>query len=75
MMPFHLSFELNNSFHFPLQHDSSLPYVIFPFVNPFQPAICILSFNFPFTYDYIIVVTFLLNLINISSLFLTMIFS
>ena len=44
-------------------------------MNPFQPAICIIVFNVPFTYDYIFVFIVHLKLINTYSLFLKMIIS
>ena len=40
-----------DAFGSPLKTDSFLPYVIFPFMNPFQLAICISSFTFPFICD------------------------
>ena len=43
---------------------------MFPFMNPFQPAICIMSFNVPFKYEYIIVFIVPLKLINTYILFL-----
>ena len=47
----------------PLKNGSFF-HVIFPFMNPFQPAICIIYFNFPFKTDYIIVFIVPLKLIN-----------
>ena len=44
-------FKLNNSFHCHLKNDSLLPYFMVPFMNPFQPATCIISANFPVKYD------------------------
>ena len=41
-------FLLFDVFGSPLKSESFLPYVMFPFMNPFQPAICIISFNCPF---------------------------